>query len=245
MIAEVEECATMVESQAGRSRHREIPGGDEALIAALADDGFAGPKYLLVALRLADRGFDEMAIRIRSGRIFRDCVEVGRPVSRSELLVRATSSWEVSRELASTTVTVALPFFWKSALVEGGWLPTGGSSVKRYFIGSCVLVFPNVYRKWCKEFWRYRREVRYGLVPEDAILRGVAWDPVEEMVSVAPFRDLVADLPWETVHALKLIAFEGLSQRDAAERCGLTVNALQKRLKCLREAWRRAERESR
>lgn len=230
----------MTESHAGRSRRAER-AGDEALVAALADDGFAGPKYRLFERSLAQYGFPVMMTWIREGRIFRECADKGRPLPESpELLVHMANSLDTAQQLAGTTVAEALPQFRESAMVGGGWQAAGGASLRSFFIGACVLAFPNIYRKWFTAFQDEGREVRYGLVPDDLVLRGVTPDPADATVSLAPFHVPLRSLPADTAHALRLIVFDGATHREAARASGMTENALRKRLKRLRESgtWR-------
>lgn len=233
----------MTESHAGRSRRAER-AGDEALVAALAEAGFAGPKYRLFERSLAQYAFPVMMTWIREGRIYRECADKGRPLPESpELLVHMATSLDTAQQLAGTTVAEALPQFRQSAMVGGGWQAAGGASLRSFFIGACVLAFPNIYRKWFTAFQDEEREVRYGLVPDDLILRGVTPDPADSAAFAASLRVPLDALPEDTAHALKLIAFEGASHRDAARASGLTENALRKRLKRLREltTWRDLE----
>jgi hypothetical protein len=49
---------------------------------------------------------------------------------------------------ASETVALAVNSFKQQALIEGRWTPDGEATLRTYFIGGCVFVFPNLYRKW-------------------------------------------------------------------------------------------------
>ncbi|GGP55229.1 hypothetical protein GCM10010185_29730 [Saccharothrix coeruleofusca] len=55
--------------------------------------------------------------------------------------------------MAEDTVSQAVLDFRDRALVGGGWRPDGGACLKTYFVGRCVLAFPNAYRKWRVEQW--------------------------------------------------------------------------------------------
>ncbi|MEU7474398.1 sigma factor-like helix-turn-helix DNA-binding protein [Lentzea sp. NPDC042327] len=237
----------MADVHAGRSRQ---PGrsGDEALVTVLAEDDFAGPRYRLFERSLAQYAFPVMMTLIREGRIFRECADKGRPLPASpELLVHMATSLETAQQLAGTTVAEALPVFRESAMVGSGWQAAGGASLRSYFVGACVLTFPNIYRKWFTAFLEEERQSRYGLVPDDHIVRGAAPDPADVVVASAFIEVPLGLLPPDTAQALRLIAYEGASCREAARAVGLTENALQKRLMRLREseAWRDLERGNR
>jgi DNA-directed RNA polymerase specialized sigma24 family protein len=53
---------------------------------------------------------------------------------------------------------VALPRFRERALEGGGWRPEGGASLATYFMGTCVDVFPNEFRRWRAQGQRWRRQ---------------------------------------------------------------------------------------
>jgi hypothetical protein len=222
--------------------------GDEALVAVLAEDGFAGPRYRLFELSLAQYAFPVMMTLIREGRIFRECADKGRPLPESaDLMVHMATSLEIAQQLAGTTVAEALPVFRDTAMVAGGWHAAGGASLRSYFVGACVLSFPNIYRKWFAAFIEEKGQSRYGLVPDDYLVRGAAPDPADAAVASAVIEIPLGLLPEDTARALRLIAYEGASCREAARAIGISENALQKRLKRLREseAWRDLERGNR
>jgi DNA-directed RNA polymerase specialized sigma24 family protein len=54
---------------------------------------------------------------------------------------------DAREELANMTVALALPRFKKHALVGSGWRIDGGASLTTYFMGACLYVFPNEFRK--------------------------------------------------------------------------------------------------
>lgn len=234
----------MTEPHAGQSQHPER-AGDEALVAVLAEDDFAGPRYRLFERSLAQYAFPVMMTWIREGRVFRECADKGRPIPDSpELLVHMATSLDTAQQLASETVMEALPQFRESAMVGGRWRADGGASLRSFFVGACVLAFPNIYRKWYAAFQRQEREVGYGLVPDDLALRCAVPDPADATVLSTALRIPLEALPADTAYALRLIAYEGASHSEAARASGMTENALRKRLKRLREseAWRDIER---
>jgi DNA-directed RNA polymerase specialized sigma24 family protein len=81
---------------------------------------------------------------LKTGEMFKQCDAKGCSVRSPPL------GWTVDDrvELANETVAVALNSFKQNALREGKWTSNGGGTLKTYFIGSCILAFPNVYRKW-------------------------------------------------------------------------------------------------
>ncbi len=65
---------------------------------------------------------------------------------------------EVRVELADMTVAVALPRFREHALIGAGWQYDGGASLTTYFLGCCLYVFPNEFRRRRVQQERWRRQ---------------------------------------------------------------------------------------
>ncbi len=58
--------------------------------------------------------------------------------------------------MAGEVVTVALAPFRDEVLLPGLWDPAKGASLTTYFVGQCILRFPNVYRSWLAHLEEYR-----------------------------------------------------------------------------------------
>ena len=56
------------------------------------------------------------------------------------------------------TVAIALPRFRERALIGGGWRYEGGAGLPTYFIGACLYVFPNEFRKRRMQQEKWRRQ---------------------------------------------------------------------------------------
>jgi hypothetical protein len=187
---------------------------DEQLRARLAAAGFAGPEYAQFARDLAAYGIAVCMAKLNSGAFFQDCADLGRPCGAPP------ADWDAQdkRSLANETVAVALVRFREDGLVSGGWSPDGGASIKSYFIGACILAFPNVFR-----FWQRERE-RWNLI--SAALAGVplaqqatATDPaalvlIDEQLSLG-----LRSLDNRTRNVLVLTEL-GFSQKEIAEVIG-------------------------
>jgi DNA-directed RNA polymerase specialized sigma24 family protein len=121
---------------------------DKELLTELAQGHFAGPRYQRFQDELAKYGMSVLRGWMYTGYIFQ--LTAGRgfvlnPTDRElEELHRDSDARE---ELALMTVAVALPRFRERALIGGGWQYEGGASVATYFMGSCLYVFPNEFRK--------------------------------------------------------------------------------------------------
>ncbi|WP_148088861.1 RNA polymerase sigma factor [Saccharothrix texasensis] len=120
---------------------------DQKLVDELRQGNFRGPAYDYFVRILAEYGLAVMRSMIRSGSIFDKIAKIGRPVATPLRL-----PVEGVEDLAAETVASALVEFRRGALVEGKWRSEGGSSLKTYFVGTCILSFSNVYRRYQREW---------------------------------------------------------------------------------------------
>jgi hypothetical protein len=113
----------------------------------LALAGFRGPGWDRYALELARYGYAVMMAWLKTGEVFNHCKAMGCNLGSAPL------EWTVDDRagLANETVALAVNSFRRQALIEGQWTCNGGATLKTYFIGACVFVFPNLYRKWSTE----------------------------------------------------------------------------------------------
>lgn len=153
--------------------------------------------------------------------MFRRCAGTGRSIGSPP----ADWSTEDRDELALETVAVAIRSFHDYALVKGEWNPDAGASLKTYFVGNCVLEFPNVFRAWERE----RR--RWVLTdPDDHVvlpsIPSAELNLEDQVVDRAELRELLADLDKPTAIAIALIA-EGYMQNEVAEILQTTKRAVE------------------
>ena len=128
-------------------RRRQRIEDDVNLVTWLALNRFEGPSYEEFANELAKYGFAVMMAWIMKGVIFARCREKGFG-GLPEPPHGALTEPGVADELASETVAKALRHFRDDVLMKGRWDPARGASIKTYFIGQCLMRFPNIYRYW-------------------------------------------------------------------------------------------------
>jgi DNA-directed RNA polymerase specialized sigma24 family protein len=132
---------------------------DQQLLAALAAEGFEGARWRRFAEELARYGHAVLMAWQRTGAIFAQCKKKGRPLGP------IPTSWSDQDriDLATDVVVRAIKLFHSKGLVGGGWTVDGGASLRTFFIGACVLVYPTIYRAWEKqhenEMHQHRLEV--------------------------------------------------------------------------------------
>jgi hypothetical protein len=127
--------------------HPVLIDADKKIVEILRLAGFCGPAWDEFAEMLARYGLSVMKCWLVTERIFVLCQErrVGleRPVR--EDWVRADLEGFAAEDVAR-----GLNRF-KRALQDGAWDPGGGggATLRTFFMGACILEFPNLYRK----FW--------------------------------------------------------------------------------------------
>ena len=84
------------------------------------------------------------------------------------------------------TTAKALVFFRDQVLLGKRWNVNAGATVTTYFVGACLLAFPNVFRRWQGEQRRLSRAYAVGKIkcPEGRGLGDHAGaDPEDEVVT--------------------------------------------------------------
>jgi hypothetical protein len=132
---------------------------DQQLRDELAVYDFSGPKYQRFEEELARYGTSVLRAWAYSGYIFKLVSSRGFTLYPSETELRDLHrDPEVREELANMTVAVALPRFRKRALIDGEWRYDGGASLPTFFMGACLYVFPNEFRRRRVQLEKWRRQ---------------------------------------------------------------------------------------
>ncbi len=206
---------------------------DQAQVNALYADDFTGPAYELLAGELAAYGYPVILAWIRRGTIWGHCASRGRKVSPTdderEVLER---DFDERLQLAMDTVVDALTFFRDRVLREGRWSFDGGATLTTYFIGACILSFPNVFRLWQRAEHRWKRSLAAGMLasPEGRTLADL---PGSDPADVATGRSAAISelklMPDGTRDAAALVV-DGSSFAEAADILDTTERAVEGRL---------------
>ncbi|SDP96853.1 DNA-directed RNA polymerase specialized sigma subunit, sigma24 family [Actinopolyspora xinjiangensis] len=98
---------------------------------------------------------DSLAVVDYTLRIMTSWIVTGVVFARVRQMTAARLPWtpelaapDAAEELAGITVAVALRHLESST---NSWSPQGGGSFHTYFLGQCLLRFPNEYRRWLRE----------------------------------------------------------------------------------------------
>jgi hypothetical protein len=186
---------------------------DQQLRNELAAHGFAGRRYQRFETELARYGMSVLRGWLHSAYIFKLTADRGFHLHpNDDVLDELHRDPDARDELAAMTVAVALPQFREQALVGGGWRYDRGASLTTYFMGSCLNVFPNEFRKWRAQRQRWNQQNRSDTNCESDYLR----DPAELAVSNLHAREYLDALDPRT-RAIVDLTIDGYSQEEIVE----------------------------
>ena len=200
---------------------------DRDLLARLAAHQFAGRAYDQFENELAAYGLSVLQAWMYSGYVFKLASTRGhglRPSERELEALRRDS--DLREELANMTVGEAMPRFRERALVGGGWTVDGGASVPTYFMGSCLYVFPNVFRRSRVYVQRHDRallgERRHHDMPRarvtDAGIIATGNMRVDEALKAANGKEkAILELTWAGYQQTEIAELLSLSSARAVE----------------------------
>lgn len=192
---------------------------DQELRDELARDDFSGRLYRRFEEELSRYGIAVLRAWMHSGYVFRLVASRGFALYPSETeLGQLHREHEARDELAGMTVAVALPRFREQALIRGGWTYEGGASLPTYFMGACLYVFPNEFRRRRvqEEKWRRQDQREPGaMMPgEDP-----SSDPAVQVTGNLHVAERIAAAD-ERARAIVALTIDGYSQEEIAELTG-------------------------
>jgi DNA-directed RNA polymerase specialized sigma24 family protein len=232
----------------GSPPHRYRPEDDRRLYDALAAADFApdSAEWHELLSVLADYGWAVLRQWLVNGTIHRMAASQGRGGVRglSKIPAGLIADGDDAHALAVMTVQSALPRFLRS-LAEGEWQVDGGANLATYFIGRCLMVFPDVFQRWSREQKRWRTILEHGPDLDAGRPAFACWedDPALQAVTRIEQEQYVNSLSLEDRALLELSA-AGYPTREIAEmysRAGMhrTESAINTRLSRLRKELRR------
>lgn len=161
---------------------------------------------------------------IKNGTIFHRVQQISRyKVGGSRETLRES---DTALELAGCIVAVALKSFRKN--LEAGtlsWRPDGGASLPTYFVGQCLLCFPNEYRRFMREF-QSANESSLSSISDDAFGADKGVTPDKAATNYLEARRILSGLPKRTQRML-VYASVGYSQKEIATYLGTTSKAVE------------------
>jgi DNA-directed RNA polymerase specialized sigma24 family protein len=121
--------------------------GEKELWSVLVENGFAGREFDLCLNELSAYTIPVLEHWLRNGVIFRRAHWRG---PRGSFGGHRPGPDDVD-ELVQQTLDLALRLFFRHVREGRGWAPEGGASLRTYFVGTCLLVFPDAFKEWWKQ----------------------------------------------------------------------------------------------
>jgi hypothetical protein len=198
---------------------------DVELVTDMALEGYDGPVWRQFANELAKYGVAVFRSWIATGSIYRHCADKGWPVKR---LSRSFDEDEVEG-LADETVTEALHHFRGGVLMKHKWDSRRGATLRTYFIGQCLIRFPNVYNAFRRDVIRYEHEPTDELEPLIR-LSDLSPAPERHVVPHVISVNALESVKSPKVRKVMLMTAEGWMQADIATELGTTEKAVERML---------------
>ncbi|MFF0870152.1 RNA polymerase sigma factor [Nonomuraea sp. NPDC003560] len=210
---------------------------DQRLRDEMALYDFSGEKYRQFENELARYGMSVLRGWMYTGYIFKLTATRRLFLTPTDAeLQELHRDSDAREELATMTVALALPRFRRHALVEGGWRSEGGASLPTYFMGACLFVFPNEFRRRRAQQKRWSRALAQEaiMLAPDA---GITVDLESQALGRIRMRDDLRRIG-ERTRAIVALTLDGYSQEEIAELLGeASVRAVEGAL----YRWRKSE----
>jgi hypothetical protein len=201
---------------------------DAELVSRLQWHNFAGPQWEVFATELARYGVAVLRGWLRTGVIF----EKVRSVGWGGLPAPPLDAMDehAIESLADETVVIALNKFRTDVLMQHRWKHEQGATLKTFFIGQCLIRFPNVYRSWEAKEREHRR--RHLAVGDELLLQlvgGEWYEDVEDLIIVRmdSSASLHDDVPDQRTRTALVLMAAGYTQQEIAERLGVTEKTIE------------------
>ncbi|MFN6122010.1 MAG: RNA polymerase sigma factor [Actinomycetes bacterium] len=204
-------------SEARRIRTLEA---DTALMLELSVQGYHGHAWATVADALVAYAWAVIGAWVNTGIIHARCRSKGIHVS-DPAAARRLHPHE-AEELVSDTVSHALIHFRDHVLANGRWDPAKGASLSTFFIGNCLLQYPNVYRRW-----RRTQTARPGPLPDGHDPPTSRSLPERTLAEAEGTRELLDLVRSDAAREILQLQIDGYSEDEIAEITGLTVGAIE------------------
>ena len=200
---------------------------DTALLERLAAEGFKGRSWDRFVDVLVEYGCAVLTAWTVTGAIN------GYVARHAQIRLEeppAEITQEDAGDLAAETVADALGRFRDRVLAVGRWDPRRGASLATYWIGYCILRFPDVYRRWLTAQSRWHRALQNADGDRAHRSELVPADPAQQVVLDEEVSEALASVSVEaTRHILQLKA-TGYSHEEIAELVGCSVKSIESRL---------------
>lgn len=197
--------------------------GDLDLYTRLAFSSFEGPEWDAYERELVRYAFAVLRAWIATGVIR---ARVAERTHKRLAPPPVEMSQQDAEDLAADTIVRALDKFRLGVLGAGKWDPTKGASLKTYWIGFCVLKYPDLYDVWCTDQRKWIAGINHARIRvlDDAPLSHQ--DPASQLEMAATISDGLESLPDMTARILALKA-DGYEHVEIAELLDITVKSIE------------------
>jgi hypothetical protein len=205
---------------------------DEEIVKILRSASFCGPAWREFAEELVRYGLPVMIYWLVTGRIFVMCQARGFGLERPECNDWARADLE---GFADEVVARGLNTF-KQALQDGEWHSDGGATLRTFFMGACVLEFPNLYRKWWSN--ADSRWLKFAvLAPCIVVSSSLPLDSGELVAMRIAIQEALKNIVDERTRTAVILQSEGYSYREIGKSLGITPPEVKALLRRHRENW--------
>ena len=202
-------------------------GADAALLERLAAAGFEGPDWDRFVDALVEYGCAVLTAWTVTSAI-NDHVARQARIRLKEPPVEITH--EDAEDLAAETVADALRRFRDQVLAVGLWDPLKGASLATYWIGYCILRFPDVYRRWFTDQRRWHLALQNA--EGDSVYRfdPVPADPALQVVVGEEIAEALASVSVEATRQILQLKAAGYRHEEISELVGCSLKSIESRL---------------
>ena len=143
---------------------------------------------------------------------------------------RAEITLEDAEDLASETVADALGRFRDRVLVVGRWDPRRGATLATYWVGYCLLRFPDAYRRWLTAQSRWHRALQNADGDRTYRVEQAPADPAQQVVLDEAVAEALASVSVEATRQILQLKAAGYSHEEIAELVDCSVKSIESRL---------------
>ena len=200
---------------------------DAALLEGLATAGFEGPGWDRFVGVLVEYGCAVLTAWTITGAINS---HVARRARIRLEKAPAEITQEDAEDLAAETVADALGRFRDRVLAVGGWDHRRGASLATYWVGYCILRFPDVYRRWLTAESRWHRALQNADGDRTYRFDPVPADPAQRVVLDEEVAEALASVSVEATRDVLKLKAAGYSHEEISELVGCSLKSIESRL---------------
>lgn len=197
---------------------------DQEILAVLKSCDFRGPAWAEFIEALVAYAYQPLLFWIRSRRIVHLCRGKGIPLPTD--FVKPMTDQEMEQVTRDVLADAVIKF--ESLLRQGRWSPQGGATLTTYFVGQCIICFPNSYRAWRRDNRPPSWESLSALDEDSARFSGVQGqtDPADAALAAVEVQRMAKELDSRTFDAIRLQQ-EGYQIVEIAELLGESPKAIE------------------